>query len=375
MTAQASPAGRLREWPHWPLIGFVVGVKILLLVHGALSFLLPWNQSIRDLHTFFDIWNRWDALNYLHIAEFGYQAAGDKQHLLAFYPLYPALIRLVEPLCGSFLAAGFWISTVASFSAAALFHRLARLDHAEDANRAVFFLFAFPTSYALHIPYTESLFLTLSCGSLLCARSRRWALAGLLGACAALTRINGVALGAALLLEIWTCYREDKRWRTEWLFVLLVPAGAIGYLLVNFLVAGDPFAFLRFQHEHFRRTLDWPWNGYFEMWKAFLRRASSEAFVLRGQELLFATLMLAGTIASVVKLRASYAAFMVVNALLVMSFTYPWSVPRYTLILFPLYLLMARTGRKPLAFALMTAWSLLFLSFFSSLFVRGFWAF
>jgi hypothetical protein len=40
-----------------------------------------------------------------------------------------------------------------------------------------------------------------------------------------------------------------------------------------------------------------------------------------------------------------------------------------------MYLLMARLGRRPLAFALMTAWSLLFLSFFSSLFVRGFWAF
>jgi hypothetical protein len=375
LTESATLAQRLRAWSGWPLVAFVLGVKALLLVHGALSFLFPWNQSIRDSYAFFEIWNRWDALNYLHIAEFGYQATGEKQHLLAFYPLYPALIRLLEPLCGSFLAAGFWLSTLASVSAALLFHRLARLDHREDANRAVFFLFVFPTSYALHIPYTESLFLTLSCGSLLSARSSRWALAGLLGACAALTRINGVALGAALLLEVWVAWREDRRFRPEWLFVLLVPAGALGYLLVNQMVTGDPFAFLRHQHEHFRRTLDWPWNGYLEMWKAFFRRASSEAFVLRGQELLFATLMLAGTVVSILRLRASYADFMVVNTLLVMSFTYPWSVPRYTLILFPLFILMARWGRRPLPFALMTAWALLFLSFFSSLFVRGFWAF
>jgi Gpi18-like mannosyltransferase len=368
-------ARRLRGWPHWRLLAFVLSVKALLLAHGALSYLLPWDQSIEDLHGFFEIWNRWDSLNYLHIAEFGYQATGGKRHLLAFYPLYPALIRLLEPLVGSFLAAGFWISALASVSTAVLFHRLALLDHAEDAGRALFFLFAFPTSYALHIPYTESLFLTLCCGSLLCARSRRWPLAGLLGACAALTRINGVALGAALAFEVWAVYRQERRWRWEWLFVLLVPAGAAGYLLLNLSVAGDPFAFLRHQHEHFRRTLDWPWNGYVELWKSFLRRAGSEAFVLRGQELLFGTLMVGATVASLARQRASYAAYMVVNTLLVMSFTYPWSVPRYTLILFPMFLLMARLGRRPLAFALMTVWSLLFLAFFSSLFVRGFWAF
>ena len=93
------------------------------------------------------------------------------------------------------------------------------------------------------------------------------ALAGLLGACAALTRINGVALGAALLRPGPRTPRR-RRWRSDWLFLLLVPAGAVGYLLVNLLVTGDPFAFLRFQHEHFRRTLDWPWNGYLEMWRS-----------------------------------------------------------------------------------------------------------
>ncbi len=371
----ASLARRIRAWPYWGLVVFVLGVKALLLVMGALSIRIPWSFDLSEPNGFFEIWNRWDSLNYLHIAEHGYQATGEKQHLLAFYPLFPALVRALEPLCGSFLAAGFWISSVASVAAALLFHRLALLDHAEDASRALFFLFVFPTSYALHIPYTESLFLALTFASLLCARSRRWALAGLLGACASLTRINGVALGAALLVEAWLEYRQDRRWRAEWLFVLLVPAGAGGYLLVNQLVAGDPFAFLRFQHEHFRRTLDWPWKGYLVMWMSFLSPGSGETFVLRGQELLYATLILVATAFSILRQRASYAAYMVANTLLVMSFTYPWSVPRYALILFPMYLQMARLGRRPLPFALMAVWCLLFLSFFSTLFVRGFWAF
>lgn len=371
----AALARRLRAWPYWPLVAFVLAVKALLLVHGAQSFQVPWDFALTEPNGFFGIWNRWDSLNYLHIAEFGYQATGAKRHLLAFYPLYPALIRLLEPLCGSFLAAGFWISTVASVLAAVFFHRLAMLDHAEDAGRAVFFLFVFPTSYFLHIPYTESLFLALGCGALLCARSGRWALAGLVGACAALTRINGIALGVALLVEAWSAYREEKRFRPEWLFVLLVPAGAMGFLLVNLLIAGDPLAFLRYQHDHFNRMVNLPSTGYIEMWKSFLWGGSSEAFVMRTQELLFATLMLAGTIASFFRLRASFAAYMAVNTALILGFTHPWAVPRYVLIQFPLYILMARLGRRPLVLALLAVWSLLFLSFFSSLFVRGFWAF
>ena len=272
---------RLRAWPYWPLVGLVLGVKALVLLHGAFTYLQPWEQGITDARTFFDIWNRWDSLNYLRIAEFGYEATGETRHLLAFYPLYPALVRMLEPLCGSFLAAGFWISTVMSVSAAILFHRLSSLDRPADADRAVFFLLVFPTSYFLHIPYTESLFLTLCCGSLLAARGGRWAMAGLLGACAGLTRINGLALCAALLLEVWLAWRGEKRFRREWLFVLLAPAGALGFLLVNVWVGGDAFAFVRLQQDYFNRTVDWPWSGYFAIWKTFLTGPSSEALVMR----------------------------------------------------------------------------------------------
>jgi hypothetical protein len=373
--SRASLADRLRAWPYWPVVAFVLGLKVLLLLHGGLSFLTPWDDSITSARALFETWNRWDSLNYLHIAEFGYESTGDMRHLLVFYPLYPALIRLLEPLCGSFLAAGFWISTLASLAAAVLFHRLASQDQPGDASRAVFFLFVFPTSFALHIAYTESLFLMLSFGSLLLARSRRWALAGLLGAAAALTRINGLALGAALLVEVWAARREEGRFRSEWLFVLLTGVGAVGFLLVNYAVTGDALAFLRHQHDHFKRTLAFPWTGYFELWRAVLIPAPSEAFVQRTQELLFGTLMIAGCVAGVRRLRPSYTAWMVTNTVLALSFTYPWSVPRYALVLFPLFLLMARLGRRPVPFALMAAWSLLTLALYSSLFVRGFWAY
>ena len=362
---------RMRASRDLPVLLGLLGIKALVLAHGALAFSTPWNERLADGP--FAIWNRWDSLNFLLIAEHGYHATGPLAPLLTFYPLYPALIRLLEPVCGSFLAAGFWVSNLASVALALAFRRLAAADDPDVADRAVFFLFVFPTSYVLHIPYTESLFLAAVVGSFLAARRDRWALAGLLGACAALTRINGVAVALALGVEALVRYRAERRFRREWLFVLLVPAAAGAYLLLNLVVAGDAFAFVRIQWEHFHRQPAWPWFGYVQMWRDAWAPVSPEEVVLRGQELVFATIMVAATVASVFLLRPSYAVFMVANAALALGFRHPWAVPRYTLALFPLFLLLARATRRPWVFALVAAWSLLTLALSIGLFVRGFW--
>ena len=70
---------------------------------------------------------------------------------------------------------------------------LAALDFPEPvASDAVWFLYIFPTSFFLHIDYTESLLLLLVVSAFLAARYRDWALAGVLGMLASLTHNNGV---------------------------------------------------------------------------------------------------------------------------------------------------------------------------------------
>jgi hypothetical protein len=369
----ASLLARLRASRDAPVLAGLLGLKVLLFVHGAVAYMTPWSERITSLREAFAVWNRWDSLNYLMVAEHGYHATGTLAPLLTFYPLFPALVRLLEPVCGSFLAAGFWVSNLASIALALCFRRLAALDGEEIADRAVFLMFVFPTSYVLHIPYTESLFLATVVGSFLAARHDRWAVAGMLGACAALTRINGVALAVALAIEVLVRYRAERRLRREWLFVLLVPAASASYLLLNLVVTGDAFAFVRIQWEHFHRQPAWPWLGYLQMWRDAFAPVSAEEVVLRGQELLFATLMVAGACASVFLLRPSYAAFMLMSAALALGFRHPWAVPRYTLALFPLFLLLARATRRPWLLALLTAWSVLTLALSVGLFVRGFW--
>jgi len=67
---------------------------------------------------------------------------------------------------------------------------------------------------------------------------------------------------------------------------------------------------------------------------------------------------------------------MTLNWLLICSTSFVLSVPRYTLTLFPIFILFARFATKyPTAGLLLTAWSLLFLALFVGKYVGGTWAF
>ncbi len=56
------------------------------------------------------VWGRWDAEHYIKIATDGYSGTE-----MAFFPLYPLLIRAIGALTGNHLVAGLLISNVASF--------------------------------------------------------------------------------------------------------------------------------------------------------------------------------------------------------------------------------------------------------------------
>jgi len=160
------------------------------------------NQRIVGVRGWFEIWNRWDSINYQKLAEFGYLATDEMRPRLVFYPLYPWVVRAFSFVIQDYLISAFIVSTIASLATAILFYRLVTHEYSKElAQRAVWFLFIFPTSYFLHIGYTESLFLMLALGSVLAARKQLWLLAGILGALTCLTRVNGLVLVPALIVE------------------------------------------------------------------------------------------------------------------------------------------------------------------------------
>jgi len=369
----ALPRGLRRE--ELRLMVMILAFKALLFLFAGQSYQALSNQRIDGVRARFEIWNRWDAINYQKLAEFGYNATAEMRPRMVFYPLYPWIVRMFAFVTHDYLISAFIVSTIASLAAAILLHRLVALEYSKDmAQRAVWFLFIFPTSYFLHIGYTESLFLMLALGSVLCARKQRWLLAGIFGALACLTRVNGLVLIPALAVEAGHQYWTTRRWQWQWLAIGLIALGFCGYLLLNKHVTGDFFAFSSIMRSNFGKSLAWPWTG-IDSTIGSLNREPADTQMIGMQELLFIVLGLACTIVSWVKLRPLYSVWMTVNLLLFTSVTFVLSVPRYTLTMFPIFILFAILAARRFWMAAITFWSLLYLALFTSAFVWGRWAF
>ena len=199
-------------------------------------------------------------------------------------------------------------------------------------------------------------------------------LAGVFGALACLTRVNGLVLIPALVVEAGHQYWTTRRWQWQWLAIGIIPLGFGGYLLLNLYVTGDAFAFFAIQRQNFHKSLTWPWIGIDSSIGA-LGREAAEAQMIGVQELLFIVLGLVCTVVSWIKLRPIYSVWMTVNWLLFTSVTFVLSVPRYTLTMFPIFILFAMLATRRIWLAVLTFWSILYLGLFASVFVWGRWAF
>ena len=365
------------QWLDVNVVLIVLITKALVLMYAAQAFQIIREQPLYQQDSFLGIWLRWDATHYLKIAESGYTAVGDDRFLIVFFPLYPFFVSVVSFFTGDYLLAGFLATGIASVAVGLLLRELVRLDHPEKTARlAVLFLFIFPTSYFLHIPYTESLFLALAVGCFLAARKRLWLTAAILGALACLTRVNGLVLTFALAFEVWDEYRETRTFNRAWLFLALLPAGFAVYLLLNYFVTGSPTTYLVYQREHWHRYFRVPWEGVYESWKRIFNPKIVDAQLYGVQEMLFVVIGLAATIVGWKWMRNSYRAWMAANWLMFVSTSFVLSVPRYTLTLFPLFILMALAARRSWSLhVLFVTWSILFLGLFSMQFARGHWAF
>lgn len=360
----------------WSIVAMVLIVKAAVLVFGLLAFQITNGERIGSFAHMLSIWNRWDGPQYLLIAEHGYATPGNQRLALVFFPLYPWLIRAAALALRDAVLSAFVISALASVAAGVALARLFALDYPPRlARSAVWFLFIFPTSYFLHADYSESLFLALAAGAFLAARRAAWITAGGLGALAAVARPNGILLLPALAAEALTEWRRTRRAQWRWLWVGATALGLGVHMLVNYRITGHALAFMSFEHTHWSNQLVAPWRG-LEVNLGVMRTYNPyEAAMIGTQVLFYLAVALAGTLAASVLLRPSYAVWMALNWLLFASQTWDISAPRYVLMMFPLFILIAMLARNRHWNTAITVWSLLWLGLFTTEFVRGRWAF
>ena len=81
-----SPAARFHPWLSLLLIALLVKALLVTLT------LVEFGAGPDPLTALGRAWDQWDARHYLYLATHGYGTAGDARNLIAFFPLYPALI-------------------------------------------------------------------------------------------------------------------------------------------------------------------------------------------------------------------------------------------------------------------------------------------
>lgn len=181
---------------------------------------------------------------------------------LAFFPVWPALIRLISFVTGGvalnhLIVAGL-IATVLSGAAASLavWALAARVRDRWLADRTVLLFCAFPGAMTFGMMYSDPLGVALAAGSLLAALNRRWILAGLLALVGTGEHPTLImlapALGVAALVAVW----KRREWRAL-IAPVLAPFGTIGFFAWVGTQYRDYGFWSKDERQHWGHHIDW----------------------------------------------------------------------------------------------------------------------
>ncbi|WP_256916300.1 hypothetical protein [Streptomyces hilarionis] len=233
-----------------PVLALYGGLK--LIGFSVFMYLLDSAGDFRHKHPRFgggahtwDVLASWDGWWYQQIAAHGYTPAlvtdPNGRGLItlegnsaAFFPLYPATMRLVSDCTGLGLyGSGMLVSVVASFAAALGVHAVTARFGGSRAGLAAAGLWAvWPGSGTEWSGYSESLYVALAVWACHAVMSDRWLTAGVLVFAAGLGRPTAVALIAALTVAaLLSLHRRRGDFARPWTAILIAPLGLVGYLL------------------------------------------------------------------------------------------------------------------------------------------------
>lgn len=330
---------KLRDF--WYILGGLALSRIALTILGVLirtkqfAFTFDWNMpGPLSSHAWLNVWGLWDSGWYYRIATEWYHAG---QPLgFAFFPLYPGIVHSLGFVFGHQFPLGVAVANISLVISCWLLFKLA-------GNRfqgwwAVASLVAFPSAFVLSGMFTESLYLAIALGAFVAARRQRWWLVGLLGFALSLSRPVGFLIALPMALE----YMRQRNWswrkidaQAAWLCI--IPLGLPLWAWYNHALTGDWLNFVHVQAA-WRRNATNPISA---LWTA-LRADNFYDQALA----LFALSAAAMLVLWRRTLSVSEQAWAWLS-LTIPLFTGIYSIPRFVLVIFPLYLGFARTSMRP----------------------------
>jgi hypothetical protein len=310
-TASARPAAAI-----YGVIALALFVFVAFFANADLP--LPYHEEVKPADysgpSVLEGWVRFDAGWYRSIAEDGYYFRGDdEQSSVAFFPVYPLVMRAFHSVFGGDTAAwGIFITLASGLAVALLFYRwcVPRLGE-RRARYALAALLLWPYGwYLFGAVYADALFIALVIGAFVSLERDRVVLATVLGAIATASRPVGFAVVIGLLARaleregVVSFPRFDRvrsgrlgrpsapstdepappvirfdrgRLRAATVLPLLSVAGLVSYVVYLWAKFDEPFAFVIaerapgwdleagphtwFKVEFFERLADYPNDG------------------------------------------------------------------------------------------------------------------
>jgi len=326
------------------------------------------------------IWSfgNFDGVHYLGIAKDGYAY----QFTQVFFPLYPVLIRLASYITlGNFLLSGLLISNAAFLFGLIIFFKFVREIYSQKiALWSCLFLLTFPTSYYFGAIYTEGLFFLLVISAFYLFYKKRILLASIIGSFASLARLTGLFLAPSLALK-----RDFK----SLIPILIIPVGFLIYVLYLKIEFNNPLYFLSAQSIFGQERLT---NGVVLLPQVFWRYLkilatthglifANAAFELLSTVFALTLLLIAykqsfstnkRSFSSNKKIKIEWLVFSLI-AILVPTLTGTLaSMPRYILVAFPIYIILAQLKNLKIKVLILTV-STILLFVATTLFAQGYW--
>lgn len=312
------------------------------------------------------IWSlgNFDGVHYLRIAQDGYAY----QFTQAFFPFYPIFIKLVSYLTfGNFLIAALLISNGAFLAGLLLFNKLVeKIYNKKIAFWSCLFLLAFPTSFYFGAVYTEGLFFLMIIGSFYLLERKKVFLASTVGAFASATRFVGIFLSLSLL--------SQKKYKSL-SPLLIVPLGLIVFMIYLKIEFNNPLYFLTAQaiwgQERSTTEIVLLPQVFWRYIKILLTTQGLPLFnaMFEFSSMLFAIILL---IMATKKIKSSWLIFSWFAVLTPTLTGTLASMPRYVLVAFPIFIVLAQIKSNFAKFLILTFF-LILLIVTTILFTRGYW--
>lgn len=336
-------------------------LAIILIFYIGFKF-FPHSQNAGDV--FFENFSNWDGNHYIEIAKNGYQ----QYFQYAFFPFYPILIKFIRIFLGDYLLSALLISWVSIFIGLQFFYRLLVLEFGQkNAYQTIVWLLIFPTSFFFLVAYSESLFFMLTILSFYWYKKDNLWLATLSATLASFTRLAGLAVVIALIIDLFI----KKKLRKNWM-IFLSPSGFLLFCIYQYFQSGNPAAFIEAE-SYWQRSLTFPGIGFWETIKSLI---SINGFLFKYPvtliDLSISVLGVGLILRSIKFLQTRYFVYGLGSIILPLLTPTLSSMPRFFLTIFPIFIILTMMPNYfKLTFMVI---SLVLLVILATLFINGYWA-